>query len=111
MLFRDRAIDELNRAGKLPACAGSTLGTNINHRDLDDPLFEPIFARIEALDLPIFLHPLQVVGGPAHGAVFACQLAGISDRHGHRRLHLILAACWIATQNFASLSRTAAVYC
>jgi aminocarboxymuconate-semialdehyde decarboxylase len=39
------------------------MGTNINHRDLDDPLFEPIFARVEALDLPIFLHPQQVVGG------------------------------------------------
>src|SRR6267143_444774 len=63
MLFPDRAIDELNRASKLPGIRGVYMGTNINHRDLDDPLFEPIFARIEALDLPIFLHPLQVVGG------------------------------------------------
>ena len=64
MLFPDRAIDELNRASKLPGMRGVYMGTNINHRDLDDPLFEPIFARIEALDLPVFLHPLQVVGGP-----------------------------------------------
>jgi aminocarboxymuconate-semialdehyde decarboxylase len=64
MLFPDRAIEELNRASKLPGMRGVYMGTNINHRDLDDPLFEPIFARIEALDLPVFLHPLQVVGGP-----------------------------------------------
>ena len=62
MLFPDRAIDELNRASKLPGIRGVYMGTNINHRDLDDPLFGPIFARIEALDLPVFLHPLQVVG-------------------------------------------------
>src|ERR1700680_1232585 len=64
MLFPDRAIDELNRASQLPGLRGVYMGTNINHRDLDDPLFEPIFARIEALDLPIFLHPLQGGGGP-----------------------------------------------
>ncbi|HET6143326.1 MAG TPA: amidohydrolase family protein [Candidatus Acidoferrales bacterium] len=64
MMFPDRAIDELNRASKLPGLRGVYMGTNINNRDLDDPLFEPILARIEALDLPIFLHPLQVAGGP-----------------------------------------------
>src|ERR1700716_1282978 len=97
MLFPDRAIDELNRASKLPGMRGVYMGTNINHRDLDDPLFEPIFARIEALDLPIFLHPLQVVGGqrtapfylsnilsfPFDTAIAACHLifGGVLDRH------------------------------
>src|SRR6202171_6537002 len=42
MLFPERAIDELNRASKLPGIRGVYMGTNINHRDLDDPLFEPI---------------------------------------------------------------------
>lgn len=64
MMFPDRALDELNRASQLPGLRGVYMGTNINNRDLDDPLFEPILARIEALDLPIFLHPLQVAGGP-----------------------------------------------
>src|SRR6202022_656909 len=97
MLFPDRAIDELNRASKLPGIRGVYMGTNINHRDLDDPLFEPIFARIEALDLPVFLHPLQVVGGqrtapfnlsnilsfPFDTAIAACHLifGGVLDRH------------------------------
>jgi len=37
-------------------------GPNIDGRDLDDPMFEPILARIEALDLPIFCIPLQTIG-------------------------------------------------
>lgn len=97
MLFPDRAIEELNRASKLPGMRGVYMGTNINHRDLDDPLFEPIFARIESLDLPVFLHPLQVVGGqrtspfslsnllsfPFDTAIAACHLifGGVLDRH------------------------------
>jgi aminocarboxymuconate-semialdehyde decarboxylase len=97
MLFPDRAIDELNRASKLPGIKGVYMGTNINQRDLDDPLFEPIFAHIEALDLPVFLHPLQVVGGPRTAsfnlsnilsfpfdtAIAACHLifGGVLDRH------------------------------
>ena len=97
MLFPDRAIDELNRASKLPGIRGVYMGTNINHRDLDDPLFEPIFSHIEALDLPVFLHPLQAVGGPRTApfnlsnllsfpfdtAIAACHLifGGVLDRH------------------------------
>jgi aminocarboxymuconate-semialdehyde decarboxylase len=97
MLFPDHAIDELNRASKLPGIRGVYMGTNINHRDLDDPLFEPIFARIEALELPVFLHPLQVIGGqrtapfylsnilgfPFDTTVAACHLifGGVLDRH------------------------------
>ena len=97
MLFPDRAIDEVNRASKLPGIRGVYMGTNINHRDLDDPLFEPIFAHIESLDLPIFLHPLQVLGGPRTApfslsnllsfpfdtAIAACHLifGGVLDRH------------------------------
>lgn len=97
MMFADRAVDELNRASKLPGMRGVYMGTNINQRDLDDPLFEPIFARIEQLELPIFLHPLQVVGGqrtapfylsnllsfPFDTAIAACHLifGGVLDRH------------------------------
>lgn len=59
----DRAVDELDRASKLPGIRGVYLGTNIEERDLDDPRFIPVFARIEALGLPVFLHPLKTVGG------------------------------------------------
>ena len=97
MLYPERALDELARASKLPGMRGVYLGTHIGDKDLDDPLFEPILARIEALDLPIFLHPVDSVGGdrlkpfflsnlvgnPVEGAIAACHLifGGVLDRH------------------------------
>ena len=97
MLHPDEAIDELNRASKLPGIRGVYMGTNIDNHDLDDPLFEPIFAKIEAMNLPVFLHPLQTVGGarlkpfylsnllgnPFDTAIAACHLifGGVMDRH------------------------------
>jgi aminocarboxymuconate-semialdehyde decarboxylase len=97
MLDPDRAIDELNRAAKLPGMRGVYMGTNVNNRDLDDPLFEQIFAKIEQLSVPVFLHPLQTVGGertkpwylsnllgnPFDAAIAACHLifGGVLDRH------------------------------
>jgi aminocarboxymuconate-semialdehyde decarboxylase len=98
MLYPDRAIDELNRASKLPGMRGVYMGTHIDDtHDLDDPLFEPIYSRIEALDLPVFLHPLQGYGGarmqpyylsnllgnPYDTAIAACKLiiGGVMDRH------------------------------
>jgi aminocarboxymuconate-semialdehyde decarboxylase len=98
MLDPDRAIDELNRVSKLPGVRGVYMGTNIEGRDLDDPLFEPIFTRIEALGLPVFLHPLPpILGGkrlqtlsltnllayPLDTTVAASHLifGGVLDRH------------------------------
>lgn len=105
MLDPDLAIDELNRVSKLPGVRGVCMGTYIDGHDLDDPLFEPIFARIEALDLPVFLHPLApILGGkrlqpyslanlvafPLDTAIAACHLifGGVLDRHPN--LHVSL---------------------
>jgi aminocarboxymuconate-semialdehyde decarboxylase len=98
MLYPDSALSELERASKLPGMRGVYLGTNIGGHDLDDPLFEPVLARIEALDLPIFLHPVDTMGGgdrlrpfflsnlignPVDTAIAACHLifGGVLDRH------------------------------
>ena len=98
MLDPDRAVDELNRVSKLPGVRGVYMGTYIGGRDLDDPLFETIFSRIAALDLPVFLHPLApAVGGnrlqpfsftnlvafPMDTTIAACHLifGGVLDRH------------------------------
>jgi aminocarboxymuconate-semialdehyde decarboxylase len=98
MLDPDRAVDELNRVSKLPGVRGVYMGTNIENRELDDPLFEPIFTRIEALGLPVFLHPLppslggkrlqpysltNLVAFPLDTTVAASHLifGGVMDRH------------------------------
>jgi aminocarboxymuconate-semialdehyde decarboxylase len=58
------AIDELERAAKLPGIRGVGLGTRFAERDLSDPAFFPLYERIAALKLPVFLHyaPLTVIG-------------------------------------------------
>lgn len=98
MLDPDRAIEELNRVSKLSGVRGVYMGTNIEGRDLDDSLFDPIFTRIEALNLPVFLHPLPpILGGkrlqpfsltnlvayPLDTTVAASHLifGGVLDRH------------------------------
>jgi len=100
MLYPDRAVEELNRASKLPGMRGVYAGCNIDDKDLDDPLFEPIWSRIEELDLPLFLHPIEtgriggegrlhpfylsnLLGNPFDTAIAACHLifSGVLDRH------------------------------
>src|SRR5262245_19193154 len=104
MLDRDRAIDKLNRVAQQPRVRGIYMGTNISGHDLDDPVFEPILARIEALDLPIFLHPRQTIGGkrlgvfyrynffgnPIDTAIAAWHLifGGVLDRHPKLQVNL-----------------------
>jgi aminocarboxymuconate-semialdehyde decarboxylase len=51
----ERAVTELN-------CRGIYLGTNVRGKELTDPFFVPVFERIHALRVPIFLHPLNVIG-------------------------------------------------
>ena len=41
---------------------GVYLGTNVRGKELTDPIFLPVFERIYALRVPIFLHPLNVIG-------------------------------------------------
>ena len=59
----DRALRELERAKALSGIRGVYCGTNINNMDLSEPRLLPIWRAIEAANLPVFLHPLQTVGG------------------------------------------------
>ncbi len=57
-----RALDELERAARLPGIRGVYMGTNVGGRDLSDGGLFPVFERCQALRLPVLLHPLTVVG-------------------------------------------------
>jgi aminocarboxymuconate-semialdehyde decarboxylase len=89
MLDRDRAVDELDRVAKLPGVRGVYLGTNINGKDLDDPMFLPIYERIDALKLPIFLHPLNTIGGDRMRPYYLANLLGNPYDTGIAASHLI----------------------
>lgn len=58
----EAAVNEVNRAVTDLGCRGIYLGTNIRGKELTDPSLVPVFERIHALNVPIFLHPLNVIG-------------------------------------------------
>lgn len=66
------ALEELERAATLVGLRGVSLGTRFGERDLSDPAFMPVWERIAALELPVFLHyaPLMVVGSTDRLAQF-----------------------------------------
>ena len=72
----ERAVEEMDRAARLPGIRGVYLGTNVNGRELDHPAFEPVFDRIHAIGLPIFLHPVNVVGAERLNPFYLGNLLG-----------------------------------
>jgi aminocarboxymuconate-semialdehyde decarboxylase len=88
------ALEELERAAKLPGVKGVYLATAIRDRELSDRSFFPVYERCEALGLPIFLHPMMInnermkqfyliniCGNPFDTALAACHLifGGVLD--------------------------------
>lgn len=54
------AVDEVERIADL-GLAGVAVPTAVRERTLSDPAFEPVFDRIDDLDLPVFVHPTRNV--------------------------------------------------
>jgi aminocarboxymuconate-semialdehyde decarboxylase len=65
----ERAVTELG-------CRGIYLGTNIRGKELTDPSFLPVFERIDALRVPVFLHPLNVIGAQRLTSYYLHNLLG-----------------------------------
>jgi aminocarboxymuconate-semialdehyde decarboxylase len=98
----DAALKEIDRAISELGATGIQIFSNVNGRPLDEPEFQPLFARMAALDLPIWLHPARspkfpdyqsekrsrydlwwVFGWPYETTIAMGRLvfAGIFDRH------------------------------
>ena len=58
------ALRELERARSL-GFVGVQMGTNVHGKPLDHPDLWPLYERIQAEDLPIFVHPINPPGQPA----------------------------------------------
>lgn len=58
----DLAVREVARAARLPGVRGFYLATRVNDKELSDPAFFPVYEAIEAIGLPVFLHPVFVIG-------------------------------------------------
>lgn len=90
------SIGEVDRLASLPGIKGVLMLSSINGRNLSDREFDPLYARIEEADLPIFVHPgsglspermsehflFNVVGFPTEQALAAASvvLGGVLDR-------------------------------
>jgi aminocarboxymuconate-semialdehyde decarboxylase len=61
------ALDELTRVARLPGIRGVYAGTNIAGTELSAPPLLPIYQRLAALDLPLLLHPIDVIGAKRLG--------------------------------------------
>jgi len=53
----EAAADELERAVRELGFLGALISGVTDGKFLDDPMFEPVLARAEALDVPIYIHP------------------------------------------------------
>ena len=65
----DAAVAELERAIRELGARGVQIFTNAAGRPLDDAAFAPLFERMAAFDLPIFLHPARGADMPD----YACE--------------------------------------
>jgi aminocarboxymuconate-semialdehyde decarboxylase len=84
------AVRELERAAQLPGLRAVYLATHVNGRNLDEKEFWPVYARCEALGLPIFLHPLYPCGGDRIAAHFMRNLCGNPYETGLAAASLVL---------------------
>ena len=72
----EAAVGEVERAVTELGCRGIYLGTNVRGKELSDPSFLPVFERIDALRVPIFLHPLNVIGSQRLTSYYLHNLLG-----------------------------------
>jgi aminocarboxymuconate-semialdehyde decarboxylase len=84
------ALEELERAGKLPGMRGVMMATAINGRNLDDKVFFPIYAKCEELGWPIFTHPVAPLGGERMSKYYLSNLLGNPVEIGIAGYSLIL---------------------
>lgn len=55
----EASLDEFDRATRTLGALGAQMFTNVNGLPLDDPRFEPLFARVETSGRAIWLHPTR----------------------------------------------------
>ncbi|HEY7268734.1 MAG TPA: amidohydrolase family protein [Dehalococcoidia bacterium] len=71
------AAAELERAVRDLGLRGCEINSNVNGANLDDKALAPFYARAQALDVPIFIHPAGVPGlGERLGSYYLGNLIG-----------------------------------
>jgi len=71
-----RAADELKRAMTKLGLRGAMFASNVKGINLDDPMFEPLWATAEALGAFMFIHPNNVAGADRLKSYYLQNLIG-----------------------------------
>lgn len=85
----DLAAREVERAAKLSGVRGFYLATCVNERELSDEAFFPVYERIASLGLPVFLHPVFVIGAARLERHYLTNLLGNPFESAIAAAHLI----------------------
>ena len=72
----DIALAELDRAINKLGLHGVEMLSNINGRDLDAPELMPFYKEVEALGVPVFIHPWGVAGSERMKKYYLANLIG-----------------------------------
>jgi aminocarboxymuconate-semialdehyde decarboxylase len=89
MHIPELAIREIERAARLPGIRGFYVSTHVNGKDLSDPTFFPVYERIEATGLALFLHPVHVLAPERLAAHYLTNLLGNPFESAIAAAHLI----------------------
>lgn len=72
-----QAIKEMERGLHSLGLKGVVIGCSVNEKNLDEPEFRPFFARVEELNVPIFLHPSYRATQPRLNRYHMAGLVGV----------------------------------
>jgi aminocarboxymuconate-semialdehyde decarboxylase len=76
MRFPDRAVDEAVHAVESLGLRGFQIDTRVENLELSDPAFDPLYARLAKLKVPLFVHPLGFSHGQRLGDFFMVNSVG-----------------------------------
>jgi aminocarboxymuconate-semialdehyde decarboxylase len=83
------AVQELERAARLPGLRALNIGEHINGKNLHEKEFWPVYERAEALGLPIFTHNLYPTDGVRLKDFFMINTLGNLSEDGIAAVSLI----------------------
>ena len=90
MRFPDRAVAEATRAVEELGLVGFQIDSHVEERELSDPAFDPLYARLSALRAPLFIHPLGFSHGQRLSPFFMVNSVGQPLEETIAISHLIL---------------------
>jgi aminocarboxymuconate-semialdehyde decarboxylase len=85
----DLARAEAERVKKLPGIRGVYMATAILERELSDEAFFPVYEALEGLGLPMFLHPVFVIGEERLRKFYLTNLLGNPFESAIAAAHLV----------------------